>query len=180
MKSSGHYIFHEEQEFRNTWVVFPIVLGILTMIVVMGIGMYQQIGLNRPWGDKPMSDNELILTSIISIVVMIIVAVVVLNMKLITEVRPDGFFFRFPILINKERCISPDSIARFEVGKYHPLRDYGGWGIRIRPLRGRAYNIKGNLGVTFYLKNGKKVLFGTQQPDELRKALEKMMNQQNR
>jgi hypothetical protein len=180
MKGSGHYIFHEEQEFRSTWLVFPIILGVLTLIVMMSVGLYQQIELGKPWGDQPMSDNELILTSVSSVIVAVLIALIVLKMRLITEVRQDGFFFRFPILMNKERCISPESIDHFEVGKYHPLRDYGGWGIRIRPLRGRAYNIKGNMGATFFLKNGKKVLFGTQRPDELRKALEKMMNQQNR
>lgn len=170
-------MFHEEQEFRNTWLIFPILLGILTMIIVMGIGIYQQIGLGKPWGDQPMSDNELLLTSVTSIIVVLLIAFIVLKMKLITEVRRDGFYYMFPILINKEKCIKRDMIDKFVVGKYNPLRDYGGWGIRIRPFRGRAYNIKGNMGATFYMKNGKKVLFGTQRPDELRRALETMMNQ---
>ena len=180
MKSTGHYLLHEEQDFRSSWIIFPIILGILTMIIVMSVGLYQQIGLGKPWGDEPMSDNGLIITSVTSVITILVVAFIVLNMRLITEIRQDGFYYRFPVLLNKERCISPGSIDRFEVGKYHPLRDFGGWGIRIRPFRGRAYSIKGNQGVTFYLKNGKKVLFGTQRPAELRQAIEKMLNQQNR
>ncbi len=48
-----------------------------------------------------------------------------------------------------------------------------GWG-----KSGSAFNVKGNIGLQLYLKNGKKVLFGTQRPDALKRAMDKMMKEE--
>jgi hypothetical protein len=179
MKTTGHYLFHEEQDFRQAWIIILIFIGVLAMLTLMGYGLYQQIQLGKPWGDQPMSDGGLIITSIASVIGVSLTALLILNLKLITEVRNDGFYYRFPPLINRMRSIKLSEIEKFEVGKYNPLLEYGGWGIRYRISGGKAYNVRGSQGVSFYLKNGRKVLFGTQNPPELRDALNKMMNQQN-
>lgn len=179
MRTSGHYLFHEEQSFRQSWVIYPLVGIVLGVIVLHCYGLYQQLYLGKPWGENTASDTELIFSSVISTVVVLAVVVLLLKLTLETEVRDDGFYYRFPILINRERCIHKNDISRYEVGKYHPIGEFGGWGIRVRLGKRRAYNIKGNQGVKFYLKNGKMVLFGTQQPSELRKALDKMMQPSN-
>jgi len=176
MRTSGHYLFHEEQNFRQSWITIPGALVFLAVSIVQGYGMYQQLYLDKPWGDQPMSDTGLIITSVSVMVFMLLTMLLLLNLTLITEIRDDGFYYRFPVLINRQKVIRKEDIMNYEVGKYHPLRDYGGWGIRIRSLKTRAFNVKGNQGVKFYLKNGKIILFGTQQPDELRKALNKMIN----
>jgi len=176
MKTSGHYLFHEEQSFRQTWILIPVVMGFLTASLLLGFGLYQQLYLGKPWGDQPMSDTGLIITTIVTMLALILVILLLLNLTLITEVRNDGFYYRFPILINRQKMIGKEDIMNFEVGKYNPIREFGGWGIRIRLRRARAYNVKGSLGVRFYLRNGKIVLFGTQQPEELKRALDKMIN----
>jgi hypothetical protein len=42
-----------------------------------------------------------------------------------------------------------------------------------------AINIRGNQGAYFELKKGKKILIGTQKPEELRSALNRMMAREN-
>jgi hypothetical protein len=53
---------------------------------------------------------------------------------------------------------------------YSPLRDYGGWGIR-RGAKGKAYNVSGNHGVRLELSDGKRILIGSQRPEELSEAV---------
>lgn len=176
MKTSGHYYFHEEQDFRQSWIIFPTIGITLATIILMVYGLYQQLYLGKPWGDEPMPDTGLIITSIATIVVVILACLLMLNLRLITEVRAEGFCYRFPVLINREREIRKERITSYEVGKYHPLRDFGGWGIRKRLFRKTAYSVKGSYGVTFHLDNGRTILFGTQKPEELKRALDRMMN----
>jgi len=56
--------------------------------------------------------------------------------------------------------------------EYKPIREYGGWGIRY-VIGGIAYNVYGNKGVQLILKNKKKVLVGTQKPEEFYQAIVK-------
>jgi hypothetical protein len=61
-------------------------------------------------------------------------------------------------------------VKSHEVITYSPLRDYGGWGIRYGS-KGKAYNVSGNRGVRLELSNGKRLLFGSQRPEELSEAV---------
>jgi hypothetical protein len=52
------------------------------------------------------------------------------------------------------------------------MREYGGWGLRVG-FSGRAYNVRGNLGVSFELSDGKRFLLGTDRANELEQAIKK-------
>ena len=56
---------------------------------------------------------------------------------------------------------------------YRPIMEYGGRGIRFG-RQGMAYNVGGNRGVKIKLKNGKQALVGSQKPEELQRALERV------
>ncbi len=47
----------------------------------------------------------------------------------------------------------------------------GGWGIRLWTKFGTVYNTKGNKGLALVLKNGKKLVIGTQREQELKKIV---------
>ena len=53
---------------------------------------------------------------------------------------------------------------------YHPIREYGGWGIR-QGFQGRAFNMRGDQGVQLVLRSGQRVLIGTQTPEALAEAI---------
>ena len=59
------------------------------------------------------------------------------------------------------------------------LFDSGGWGVHFG-LAGMTYNVSGNEGVHFILKNGAKVLVGTQRPGELAAGVAKAMGTSGR
>jgi len=73
-----------------------------------------------------------------------------------------GRYTRFLIPVNE--------IASAEPVTYHPLRDYGGWGIRFSG-KGRAYSMRGNTGVQLTLTDGRRILIGSGQPAELAAAI---------
>jgi hypothetical protein len=170
--------YHEEQKIKPgiAWLImFPIFTG---MNILFGIGLYQQLSLGKPWGDEPMSDDRLILTTVLVNLVLIGVLFLMLKVKMILEIRESGLFYRFLPFIRKEKKISCEEIERYEVRQYKPIQEYGGWGFRQRSGRfrnaGLAYNISGNIGLQLYLKNGKKILFGTQRKEAIRDAMNKM------
>jgi len=91
-----------------------------------------------------------------------------------TEVRADGLYFRFFPFQRSFHKISISDIKTYEVRTYRPIMEYGGWGIRYSLRYGKAYNVSGNLGIQLVLKNGSKILFGSQKPEEFLEALKKV------
>ncbi|GMT50102.1 MAG: hypothetical protein IEMM0008_1641 [bacterium] len=81
-----------------------------------------------------------------------------------------------------------DLIVRFGVGliqKVFPLSDlestdivknkwFYGWGIRFTP-HGWLYNVSGYMAVEIKMKEDKKIRIGTDQPDELKKAIDQVI-----
>jgi len=81
-----------------------------------------------------------------------------------TTVTDEGI--RIKGLLFVDRIITFDSIASAEKREYKPLVEYGGWGYRIGSS-GKAYNAQGNVGVQLVLKDGGRILIGSQRADEL-------------
>lgn len=172
--------FTEEQKFRSTFVWLIMFPGWAVINVIFGIGLYKQLVLGQPWGDKPMSDLGLIMVTIAANLVVIGISILMFKAKLIVAIRESGLYYRYPPFIMKEKKISKEEIERYEVREYKPIQEYGGWGFRQRSRRfrnaGLAYNVSGNIGLQLYLKNGKKILFGTQRKDAIGSAIAKMMD----
>lgn len=164
--------FKEEQKFRQIWIW-------MLLMALSGIWIWQlvqQVFMGIPFGNNPTSDLGVILTGIFPLLTVILFRWLTLE----TIINDDGIQYRFRPFQRKPRVIRPEEILRFEVKKYSPLKDYGGWGIRLGSFgRGKAYNVSGNQGVLFELKNGKKFMLGTQKPSEIRSALEKLMKYGN-
>lgn len=95
----------------------------------------------------------------------------VVGAKLETQVRRDGLYVRFfPVHIRFKEFGRYD-IEKYYARDYKPIMEYGGWGIRYG-AGGKAYNMSGNKSVQLILKNGKKLLIGSQKPEELVKAMD--------
>jgi len=101
--------------------------------------------------------------------VAVVVAVWLLRLKLVTEVRGDGLFICF-VWLWPERTIPWDQIRSVETRTYRPLRDFGGWGVRW-DARGIVYHARGNRGARLVLASGERILIGSQRADELARAI---------
>ncbi len=176
MKSSKLY-FSEEQKFDQWWMKLLLFGATLAAIGPMYYGTLLQIGSGKPWGDEPMSNTGLIIMDIVTTLIMGAVIYLVFGSKLITTIREDGIYIKFKPLLYRDRFIPIGDIEKFEVRKYKPVREYGGWGVKHGRLRrGRAYNVKGNWGLQLWLKGNKKLLIGTQRTEAIKRAMNKMMN----
>ncbi|TDX00387.1 hypothetical protein [Dinghuibacter silviterrae] len=94
------------------------------------------------------------------------------TMKLEIEIQNDFIRFRFFPLRIRWKIIPKADIRQIAVVKYNPIKDYGGWGIRIGS-KGWAYTVKGNDGISILLASGKHILIGTAKPKEVSAFLEK-------
>ena len=94
--------------------------------------------------------------------------------KLQTQVCSDGLYVRFfPIHIRFKKFNS-ENIDQYYVRTYRPLMEYGGWGIRFGK-NGKAYNIRGRQGLQLVLKNNKKLLIGSGEPEKIVEAMKVFM-----
>lgn len=175
-------LFKEEQRFRQPWMWLLLIPSFITTIVLFGYGFEKQLFQGETWGDNPMSDEGLLIMGIFVFLMMIGLTILFYKMKLITEIREDGIYYRYPPMIMKFRMIKPDNIEKYEIRKYKPIKEYGGWGIKTNGLKtkrqkfGTAYNVSGNIGLQLQLSHGKKILFGTQRGNALKHAMDKMMS----
>ena len=101
---------------------------------------------------------------------MLIPLIILGSLKLKTRIDHEGLHFQMIPFHWKERMIPWSDIDQVYVRKYSALREYGGWGMRLG-RNGWAYNVRGNYGIQVVKKNGKQILLGTQQPDEVTQSL---------
>jgi hypothetical protein len=152
--------FEEEQSFRQTWV-WPLMMGVLVLlVVVLGLVLVQaphQAGF--PQG--------VIILGIVLLVEMA-AAWLVYALKLTVRLDDAGLHIRFFPLVKRD--IPLEEIARWEARTYRPILEYGGWGVRYG-WKGMAYNVSGNQGVQLEFTNGKRLLIGSQRPEELAAAI---------
>ena len=170
MNGENGIIFREVQRFHQRWLWVLIIAWALWLIGLFGYGMVQQLVFGKPWGDRPMSDTALTVVGTLAILFAIGIVALFASTRLITEVRTDGLYIRFVPFHLSFRRIPLEDLAGFEARRYRPIREYGGWGIRFG-RRGRAYNVSGNRGVRIDYANGRHILIGSQQADELAQAI---------
>lgn len=160
--------FTEVQRVRQVWIW-------ALLAVVFGLWMWQfvqQVVLGIPFGENPAPDAVVVLIGIIPFGAMALIFL----LRLETRVDREGIHYRMWPFHRQFRQIRPGEVVRWEVRKYRPVRDYGGWGIRYG-LKGVAYNMSGNMGVWFEMRKGKKLLIGTLKPEELRSAMGKVFGE---
>lgn len=160
--------FREVQGFRQWWLWLLLLATAVGTIGVFGYGIYVQVIQGTPWGENPMSDGGLIITAVATTLLTVGMAALLLSARLITEVRSDGLHIRFFPM--RSKVIPYESIASYQARTYHPVREYGGWGIRWG-REGKAYIVGGNEGLQLLLNDGRKVLVGSQRAQELEAAV---------
>lgn len=108
----------------------------------------------------------------IELIIIICIIGFVFSIQLKTVISENGICVKFFPFLFKERLIHWNEIKTCEVRQYHPIREYGGWGWRYSFKNGKAYNTKGNFGLQLVFDNDKKLLIGTQKPEELKQVLQ--------
>lgn len=169
-------IYREEQSFKQSFVPWLMLPAILVTLILFIVGLYQQVYLSKPFGNNPMTNNGMIWSGILSLVLLGAIFIFILSGTLVTEIWTDGIRYKFPPLLPKMKQIPLSDIVSAEVTKYNPIGEFGGWGWRKRMLKRKtAYNISGSIGVRVLKKDGSLILFGTIHKEEMQRAVGKMM-----
>lgn len=171
-KSSTEVTFREVQKFRQRFLWILLLITDLLTLIFFGYGMFKQLILGQAWGSRPMPDSGLIIVGLSTILLLSILTYAFYRMQLVTEVRNDGLSISFLPL--RTQLIPYSHIKTCKALTYHPIREYGGWGIRYG-RKGKAYNVSGNRGVQLEFIQGKPLLIGSQRPEELAKAIQMKM-----
>ena len=169
-------IFKEEQRFTQTWLLIIVAICAIGPLAFGVYGIIQQILLKQPFGNKPMSDLGLIAFTISTF----ILSIFIFSFKLTTRIDGKGIHYQlFPIHFAL-KTITWSEINTAKVRTYLPISEYGGWGLRggffLNKSKGSAVNISGNIGIQLALKNGNKLLIGTQKEGEAKRVLETYQN----
>jgi len=173
---TGKDLYHERQSFRQLWLWILLLFVAVTTIGIFGYGIYHQLILGKSFGNNPMSDTGLIVTSVLMVFLNMALFGLFIFGNLTTTIDRRGISYRFFPFHRKYRHIELRDIERWEVVKYRPIKEYGGWGIRYGRLD-TAYNVSGNMGLRITLKNRKRFLFGTRRPEALNLFMENLMKE---
>ncbi|MCF7794997.1 hypothetical protein K9M50_01390 [Patescibacteria group bacterium] len=163
-------LFSEKQSTKPTWVwlIFWVLLAIFIYTLVM------QEFLNKPVGDEPASATVMWLNGGLLFLVFLLIK----NMLLKVEIRDDGIYYKYSPIHRKWRLIPYSEIKSAYIRKYKALSEYGGYGVRFGVGgKGRALNVRGNMGLQLEFNDKKsKLLLGTQKPKELKEALKQKIS----
>ncbi|MCP4457053.1 MAG: hypothetical protein GY816_03345 [Cytophagales bacterium] len=156
-------LFEEEQSFvgTRTWYL---VLSIAVLSIVPGIIL--------------LATQEEVLNGLVSggIAVVIMSGVILLHVRMRLHVTIDNsaIYYRYAPFVQSERTLGKEDIQAMNIRIYRPLWEYGGYGYRFRIGSGRALNVAGRHGLQLILANNKRLLIGTQKPDELERAISQL------
>lgn len=151
-------LFEETQTFRRVWWVMGLVFGLAAL---QWWFFYEQIIRGRPAGDNPAPDWMLI-----GFWLLFGIGLPALFwwMRLRVTVSVEDVTIEYRPLTT--RVIPVAEIETASAGRYSPLTDFGGWGIRGFGRR-RAYTVSGNEGVTLRLIAGDQIIVGSNEPRRL-------------
>lgn len=167
------FLFKEEQKFTEWWRILFVMAGTIPAIISLVFSLLKLKGIHDPFNRSSMP----VAISVIMIVFLLGVIWVFFSFKLEVWITKDGISYRFFPLIYKNKFISKEEIQSYEIRQFKAKREYGGRGFRNGFLHkwGKACIVSGNTGLQLYLKNGKKILFGTQRQQAIIYAMNEMM-----
>jgi hypothetical protein len=157
-------VFNESQKFNQPLIYIGLGIG----FVVIAISTFKSWNAieNSGFWDK--------FAALSGIFILLLVIILFLILKLKTKLDEFGIHYQFVPFHLKPKLISWTDIKTCTIRQYDPISEFGGWGIRssFKKNIGKAYTTKGTIGLQVDLKNGKKILFGTQKREHLQRALD--------
>jgi hypothetical protein len=162
----GAPVYHEEQHFKQPWlwmlVLIPAALAWWPLI--------QQIIGGKPVGQHPAPDwLVVVLWLLIGIGLPVLFGV----MALFIDVTADSVLIRYRPFFS--RVIPLTDVAQVEARTYDAIKEYGGWGVKGWSKEKMVYNVSGNRGAELTLKDGRRLMLGSQRADELAAGIESQL-----
>lgn len=157
-------IFKEEQRFRQTWLLLVLAISLIVSLAIIVTEYLEE--------NTKMTTNEFVLT-ISGILVSVLF---IFLFKLTTRIDEKGIHYQFFPFHFSMKLISWNEISKAGIRTYYPISEFGGWGLRggffFNKGKNKAINVSGDVGIQLVLKNGEKLLIGTQKKEDAKRILE--------
>jgi hypothetical protein len=158
------HVFTESQKFKGKLMYF--VFALLASILVLFIyGDVKQIVFGKPFGDKPTSNAVLIMATLF----LAFLFYALFATKLETGITNKGVSFRWRPFQKKVKQFNWSDISKAEIIHF----GFVGYGLRITS-KGLIYTAGGNTGLKLELKSGRRIIIGTQKPEEMEEFLQEL------
>ena len=145
-----------------------ILLGINRLFL---FGVHQQVIVGQQFGDKPISEKVLIVITGLTL----LLTFLFINFRLDTIIKRDRIYVRFFPFHITFKHYNWNNLTKSFVRQYAAISEYGGWGLKFGLLgKGKAYYVSDDKGLQLEFNNKKKLLIGTNKPDELTETLSKI------
>jgi hypothetical protein len=163
--------FQERQTYTQWWlwaIAGSVTIGINALFIN---GVITQLVFGIPWTNEPLSDEMLVTISVI--VLSVSTGLSLLFFVTVMEVRIDNraIEYRYVPFIREWRRIEREAVREIRQRRNY----FYGHGVKRGFDGSRMLSIKGTVGIEVTLDGGKKIFFGTQQPEEFKSAVEKMV-----
>ena len=106
-------------------------------------------------------------------VVIAFIASILSYSRMITQIRTDGIYVRFPPFQSSFVGFKWENILDVYIRNYDALSEYGGWGIKMTAM-GIGYVLPGTWGIQIVLKDKTRVLISTKIPGEVNQVLRQL------
>lgn len=169
-------LFSEHQSFRQVlWIWLLVIPGSFISFLSVFYGFYQQVIGGEPWGNKPMSDSGLTAALIIVIVVNALIIWLVAAVQLNVEITKDEFRYRFFTFMNG-KVLTRNQITNYSIERFSFWKAKGlGYHVN-RISKTERVIIKPNHVLTLKTSGGKTLILGTENKEELERAMQKLMS----
>ena len=167
---SKEVLFKERQTFQQGWLRITVIVLSAFLIALSLYIIYEQLFLNIPVGDRPLSDGGVIALVIFMLALGIGLPIFMFRAALLVTVEREALRISFDPFTH--RTIPIKSIIYCEPRTVALFREYWGYGVRLS-FRGDgvAYIMNGSEGVQIELDNGKRLFVGSEYPEELARAV---------
>lgn len=160
-------IYREEQNFA--WWLYAL-LGLMVALLALIISQRPDLGVGpaagaRSWG------VQVPIYLLVGLVLPPVMLFGVLHMT--TEVAAGACCVSFGWIPTFRRTVPLNQVRRVEVVQYQAIRDHGFWGVRRAADGECVYTARGDRAVRLHLRDGARVLIGSQRPEELAAVIER-------
>lgn len=162
-------VFEEQQRFRQVWLMVLLGFSLLVPIVLI---------TNEYLKDNTSLTPKEFVGTLLGIIASVLF---IFLFKLTTRIDEKGIHYQFfPFHISMKTLLWSE-IEKAAIRTYDPIGEYGGWGLRytFNKKKGNAVNVSGDIGMQLTLKNGKKLLIGTQEKEAVKRVLKTYKTEQS-
>jgi hypothetical protein len=168
----------ETQDLKNSqWIWLLMIVSTAGAMIPLTYGLYWQVIQGEPWGKEPMSDQGLIALYIFILACMALMFVCVAYTKLELRIDEKGVHYRFSPYRLKWSLISKEEIEAYEVTNMRSFLGMCRVGYHRNVMNNsRTMNLQGTKQLALQLRNKRKILIGTVNPEGAALAMRKLFN----